>query len=77
MNKNNGQKQENPSRVIVEFAGQDSATITGFRFINITMGQVLVLAEWAALQAEIIKAKLAGQQRPDDGPRIIVPRPRL
>lgn len=74
MDKDNGQQQENPSRIIVEFAGRDSATITGFQFINITMGQVLVLAEWATLQADIIKATLARQQRPnDDTPRIIVP----
>lgn len=76
MSKNNSQRQEK-SQVVVEFAGQDSATITGFRFVNITMGQVLVLAEWAALQADIVKAGLAEKQRPDNGPRIIVPDLRL
>lgn len=77
MRKNDGQKQEKPSRAVIEFAGQDSATITAFRFVNMTYGQMLVLAEWAALQAEIVKAKLAEQQRPKNGPQIIVPDLRL
>jgi hypothetical protein len=77
MSKDDGQSQDKPSRAVIEFAGQDSATITAFRFVNMTLGQVLVLAEWAALQAEIVKAKLAEQQRPNSGPHIVVPNLRL
>lgn len=64
MSKNDGQGQEKTSRVVIEFAGLDSATITSFMFENVTMGQVLVLAEWARLQAELVLDKLAKQQRP-------------
>lgn len=75
MNKNNGEDQEKASRVIIEFVGLDSATIKSFVFENVTMGQVLVLAEWARLQAEMVLDKLAKQQKPASRSqgRIIVP----
>lgn len=79
---NDGQKgdqEKAASRVVIEFAGLDSATIKSFVFENVTMGQVLVLAEWAKLQAEMVLGQLAKQQRPasKSQPQIVVPNLRV
>ena len=73
MSGDDGKKAKQVSRAVVEFGGKGSAEIVGFRFINMTRGQVLVLAEWARLQADLALESMAMDQRAD-APKIVVPR---
>lgn len=73
--KDDGKQEQKPSRVIVDFEGPGLANVAAFRFVNVTPGQVLVLAEWARAQADVVLAGWMNQQRREPPPpQIIVPR---
>lgn len=73
MAKNDGNGKATESRVVVEFAGVGMADIVAWKVVNITPGQMAVLAVWAQMQADGAMVHMMNKVQQQPTPQIVVP----
>jgi len=64
MGQDNGSGQTPKSQIVVEFAGPGGADIVNVSLVNVSVGQLQVLAAWARWQAsKALERQMAMQQQ--------------
>jgi hypothetical protein len=70
----NGNGKNKVSRVVVEFVGVGMADIKAVKTVNVSVGQLQVLAAWAEFQARRAFMQLEAQNQQKRPPQIAIAR---